>query len=164
MRTPRPAAPLPSTGDTVAPAAPKCNAPHRREGARAGGSGPCPAGRRGKAFACKETRSSCKFAPGPGHSRRAQTAVGESTMSTAREAHGSGREAVPGAPSPGGAREKWVIPYVDQPLPFWEAIAEAHGDRIREVYFPLPGNLISSGEPTQPDGHLREFLASGLFP
>ncbi|MDP3000837.1 MAG: radical SAM protein [Bryobacterales bacterium] len=59
-----------------------------------------------------------------------------------------------------GARQRWVIPYVDQPLSFWEQIHEEFGADIGEVYFPLPAGLIGSGEPPQPDAHLVEFLKS----
>jgi hypothetical protein len=58
----------------------------------------------------------------------------------------------------------WVIPYVDQPIAFWEDIADAFGAFIREVYMPLPGKLIGSGRPSQPDTHLKPFLRRARLP
>lgn len=58
----------------------------------------------------------------------------------------------------------WVLPYIDQPPDFWEAIAEAHAGRIREVYFPMPDGCIASGEPRQPDAHLLDLLRRAPLP
>jgi hypothetical protein len=52
----------------------------------------------------------------------------------------------------------WVIPYVDQEMSFWEEIADRFGDRVKEVYFPLPGGIIGSGRGKQPDRFLEVFL------
>jgi coproporphyrinogen III oxidase-like Fe-S oxidoreductase len=54
--------------------------------------------------------------------------------------------------------EKWAIPYIDQPLEFWEKIQADYGEKINCVYFPLPGSLIGSGRPAQPVQHLTSFL------
>jgi len=54
--------------------------------------------------------------------------------------------------------EKWVIPYIDQPPEFWEAIEADYGERIQSVYFPLPGTLTGSGRPPQSDRYLSSFL------
>jgi len=56
--------------------------------------------------------------------------------------------------------EKWVIPYIDQPPDFWEAIRAEYGERIQCVYFPLPGSLAGSGRPPQSDKYLSSFLES----
>ncbi len=58
----------------------------------------------------------------------------------------------------------WVLPYVDQPIEFWEAIANDYPGLIREVYFPMPGGSIGSGEPPQPDAHLRDLLRKAPLP
>lgn len=65
----------------------------------------------------------------------------------------------------GGDRDtrRWVVPYVDQPLSFWRELREEFGDFVREVYFPLPGGIVSSGRPSQPDARLREFLRERPF-
>lgn len=58
----------------------------------------------------------------------------------------------------GKTTRRWVIPYIDQPVAFWERVAEAFGEHIREVYFPLPDTILGSGRPSQPDRHLQAFL------
>jgi radical SAM protein with 4Fe4S-binding SPASM domain len=60
-------------------------------------------------------------------------------------------------------KESWIIPYVDQPLQFWESVAEKHGDRVKEVYLPLPGKIKSSGRPLQLTENLEEFLCHSPF-
>ena len=62
-----------------------------------------------------------------------------------------------------GPSARWVIPYIDQPLDFWQGLAEQHGEAVREVYFPLPTSIIGSGEPTQPSQHLDDLLRKGPF-
>jgi hypothetical protein len=58
----------------------------------------------------------------------------------------------------------WVLPYIDQPLVFWESVAQDYEGLIREVYFPLPGGRIGSGAPAQPDAHLLELLRHAPLP
>ena len=58
----------------------------------------------------------------------------------------------------------WVIPYIDQPVSFWEQLADTFQGYIKEIYFPLPGNILPSGRPVQPAQHLESFLNSSLFP
>lgn len=58
----------------------------------------------------------------------------------------------------------WTIPYVDQDLPFWEELDACFGDQIREVYCPLPGEIVASGRPAQPKKFLEPFLRNTLFP
>ncbi len=59
---------------------------------------------------------------------------------------------------------RWVVPYVDQPLAFWERLEADYGGHIREVYFPLPGGIVGSGRPPQPAEHLEEFLRGSSLP
>lgn len=61
------------------------------------------------------------------------------------------------------ARGQWVIPYVDQPMAFWGQLRDDFGEFVRGVYCPLPGNVIGSGRPVQPDLYLDQFLRSALF-
>lgn len=63
----------------------------------------------------------------------------------------------------GDGAAHWIIPYINQPLDFWRRIVELHPDKIREVYFPLPAEVIGSGEPTQPSDYHEELLRSGLL-
>jgi hypothetical protein len=58
----------------------------------------------------------------------------------------------------------WVIPYVDQPLAFWEEVADSFGAYVKEVYFPVPGGLIASGRSPQPEGFIETFLRSAPLP
>ena len=53
---------------------------------------------------------------------------------------------------------RWSIPYIDQPLDFWEAIQNDYGPFVSEVYFPLPGGIIGSGRSPLPDSHTESFL------
>jgi len=59
---------------------------------------------------------------------------------------------------------RWVIPYVDQDLSFWEEIAGRFGAQIREVYFPLPGGAVASGRSLQPGHYLEAFLRHAPLP
>ncbi|GAK58914.1 radical SAM domain protein [Candidatus Vecturithrix granuli] len=65
--------------------------------------------------------------------------------------------------SPALGNARWIIPYVDQPLAFWERIAENDGRSIKAVYLPLPGEVPGSGRPPQPTEHLQEFLRCSPF-
>ena len=58
----------------------------------------------------------------------------------------------------------WVIPYIDQPVSFWEQVADTFQGHIKEIYFPLPGNIVPSGRPVQPAQHLEALMNSSLFP
>ena len=53
---------------------------------------------------------------------------------------------------------RWSVPYIDQPLDFWEALQNDYGPFIADVYFPLPGHIMGSGRPPQPDSHTDTFL------
>jgi hypothetical protein len=59
---------------------------------------------------------------------------------------------------------RFSIPYIDQPLTFWEGINEKYGSYIKEVYFPLPHFSIGTGRPLQPDRFLYDFLNSRILP
>jgi len=58
----------------------------------------------------------------------------------------------------------WVIPYVDQDISFWEEIADKFGAHVKEVYFPMPGEIVASGRGRQPDEHLEAFLRRAPLP
>jgi len=53
---------------------------------------------------------------------------------------------------------RWSLPYIDQPLSFWNEIEQELGPRVAHVYFPLPGGTVGSGRPTLPDAFLQQFL------
>lgn len=77
------------------------------------------------------------------------------------------REAGQGVSGPGRSEQgaaRWVIPYIDQPPAFWERIAGDYPGLIKEVYFPMPGGSIGSGEPPQADAHLCELLRHAPLP
>ncbi len=56
------------------------------------------------------------------------------------------------------------IPYINQPIKFWEEIKQSFGLEIKEVYFPISNNLVGTGRPFQPDSFLKNFLASQILP
>jgi collagenase-like PrtC family protease len=58
----------------------------------------------------------------------------------------------------------WALPYIDQPLIFWNQLAENYTAQIREVFFPLKAEIIGSGRPQLPDQHLEEFIAHAPVP
>jgi collagenase-like PrtC family protease len=61
-------------------------------------------------------------------------------------------------------REKiFVIPYVDQPVAFWEKLKKQFGKNIREVYFPIQHDCVGTGRPLLPIGNLYDFLSSRIF-
>jgi len=62
------------------------------------------------------------------------------------------------------ALNTWCIPYIDQPAAFWEEIATQFGDYIRAVYFPMPGGVIASGRPPQPERLMTAFLQYASLP
>ena len=58
----------------------------------------------------------------------------------------------------------WAIPYIDEPLGFWEALLAVFGPAIREVYFPIALPGIGTGRPLQPSNHLEELLRARMVP
>lgn len=66
--------------------------------------------------------------------------------------------------APPEAVKTWSIPYIDQPVEFWAALADEHGDAIKEVYFPVNPAVVGSGMPVQPERRLGELLRSGVVP
>jgi len=58
----------------------------------------------------------------------------------------------------------WALPYIDQPLEFWEELSWRYGPHIREVFFPLDAALIGSGRPPLPSDHLQDFIAKASLP
>ncbi len=57
---------------------------------------------------------------------------------------------------------RWAIPYVDQPVDFWQEIMDRFGEQVEEVYFPMPG--FASGRGKQPSEHLKGFLKQRDLP
>ncbi|MCU0643832.1 MAG: hypothetical protein MUC94_06190 [bacterium] len=57
----------------------------------------------------------------------------------------------------------WTIPYIDQPISFWQELADKFDNYIDEVYFPLHLDGVASGRPVQPIQHLDEFLKNAPF-
>lgn len=60
--------------------------------------------------------------------------------------------------------DAWVVPYVDQPVDFWQKLHAEFGNRIRAVYFPLQDDLMGTGRPKQNAAHLADFLRESIFP
>lgn len=58
----------------------------------------------------------------------------------------------------------WVIPYVDQPLEFWQEVRDRFGGQVREVYCPMPQGQYASGRSPQPERFLDEFLRRAPLP
>jgi hypothetical protein len=59
---------------------------------------------------------------------------------------------------------RFVVPYIDQPIEFWDRLATDFGGAISEVYFPLAEGGIGSGRPAQPTAHLASFLRRSPLP
>ena len=59
---------------------------------------------------------------------------------------------------------QWIIPYIDQPMSFWENLFSDYGNHIKEVYCPLPLSVCQTGRPLQKEHHLGSFLAQKSFP
>jgi hypothetical protein len=70
------------------------------------------------------------------------------------EAKGGARSRRPVASAP----HRWMLPYVDQPVEFWQELAATYPSSIKGVYFPLPVSGLGSGRPPQPAQHLEPFL------
>ncbi len=69
-----------------------------------------------------------------------------------------------GAAEPNPIRRRWVVPYIDQPLSFWQRLQEEFGRHLLEVYFPFSGGLVGSGSPAQPPVHLEKFMTGSRLP
>ena len=50
---------------------------------------------------------------------------------------------------------RWIVPYVDQPPVFWERLEHEFGRHIREVYFPLPGDVVAPAGRRSPRRNAR---------
>lgn len=90
------------------------------------------------------------------------------SYSTTRRRHSS-RKVAPvtesdTAPVPIRAKGQWAIPYIDQPLSFWQKLAARFGQHIAEVYCPLPNGAFPTGRPLQKSDHLAGFLHSVSLP
>lgn len=57
----------------------------------------------------------------------------------------------------------WIIPYVDLGASFWDDVAVQYGEQIRSVYFPMPGGIVASGRPQQPDRFMNDFLRNSAL-
>jgi collagenase-like PrtC family protease len=57
----------------------------------------------------------------------------------------------------------WTIPYIDEPISFWEKLKEVHGEHIDEVYLPLPMPNLPTGRPLQPEHFVLDFLKHTPF-
>ncbi len=79
----------------------------------------------------------------------------------ARTKETPGPESRPGFSNPGASQ--WVIPYVDQPMSFWDELYHDYGQAVREVYCPLPDDLVGTGRPPQPTRYLKDFLRRSPF-
>jgi hypothetical protein len=55
-------------------------------------------------------------------------------------------------------KAQWSVPYIDQPLSFWEQLVDDYATDLYAIYFPLPGGIIGSGRPPQPMEHVETFL------
>jgi hypothetical protein len=58
----------------------------------------------------------------------------------------------------------WVIPYIDQPISFWDELYGHYGGGIEEVYFPMPQGWFASGRSQQPQVYLETFLKQDNLP
>lgn len=67
-------------------------------------------------------------------------------------------------PVSGQKEKRWSIPYIDQPISFWNNLTERYNDQIKEVYLPLDCEGLGSGRPQQPDRHRTAFLNSSVIP
>ena len=54
--------------------------------------------------------------------------------------------------------KQWIVPFIDQPLSFWDELSADFGQYIQAVYCPLPEGDTASGRPRQPEHHLEKFL------
>ncbi|WP_119071281.1 hypothetical protein [Aggregatilinea lenta] len=57
----------------------------------------------------------------------------------------------------------WVIPYIDQPVAFWQDLHAQFGPFIEEVYFPIPGEGLGTGRAPQPHALTEAFLRDAPF-
>jgi hypothetical protein len=57
-----------------------------------------------------------------------------------------------------------VIPYIDQPGPFWDNLFNNYSSFIKEVYFPVQSDFIGTGRPVQPAKYLNDFLRNDAIP
>ena len=59
---------------------------------------------------------------------------------------------------------KISIPYIDQPVAFWDKLINEFSSHIKEVYFPLQSDTIGSGRPIQPSKYYQQFLENDSIP
>jgi len=53
---------------------------------------------------------------------------------------------------------KFSLPYIDQPIKFWQEFASQYREFIFEIYFPMGEHIVPSGRPQQPLTQLYSFL------
>ena len=61
------------------------------------------------------------------------------------------------------AQKIWTIPYIDQPISFWQDLNSDFGTFIDQVYMPAPLDNISTGRPQQSEQYVHEFLKNSPF-
>ncbi|MBA4387378.1 MAG: hypothetical protein C0404_05315 [Verrucomicrobia bacterium] len=52
----------------------------------------------------------------------------------------------------------WVLPYIDQPVEFWDTVRSVLRGEPFKVYFPMPDSPIGTGRPKQPAARMSDFL------
>jgi hypothetical protein len=90
--------------------------------------------------------------------RERKSSEGATTRS--RPARSVDDAALDGSPA---VQARWLVPYIDQPASFWQKVADKSRGAIKGVYFPLPGHILASGRPVQPDRYLDRFLKTSPF-
>ena len=59
---------------------------------------------------------------------------------------------------------KFSLPYIDQPVSFWNTLYRDFGEWIQEIYFPIGDHVVPSGRPVQTMHHLFAFLEKTDLP
>lgn len=52
----------------------------------------------------------------------------------------------------------FCLPYIDQPLSFWNNLKTDFGEYIEEIYFPMSVHILPSGRPKQSSSYIFSFL------
>jgi MoaA/NifB/PqqE/SkfB family radical SAM enzyme len=58
----------------------------------------------------------------------------------------------------------WSLPYIDQPMSFWEDVNSDLGAWIQNIYLPLPDSPIGTGRPPQPTANVEDFWRHSRLP
>ena len=59
---------------------------------------------------------------------------------------------------------KFSLPYIDQPVSFWNELSYEFGEWIQEIFFPMGDHVAPSGRPSQTVHHLYAFLEKSDLP